>query len=85
MRHEYPRWDWRLFAELSGERSTKAVHNGGLMPGTDAHQVFVGPSALGIYKNYAIEAGVQVPVYRRSGARLERERVRYAMNFSYFF
>ena len=55
------------------------------MPGTDAHQVFLGPSALGIYKNYAIQAGVQVPVYRNSGARLERERFRYAMNLSYFF
>ena len=85
MRHEYPRWDWRLFAELSGERSTKAIHNGGLMPGTDAHQVFLGPSALGIHKNYGVQAGLQVPVYRNSGTRLERERIRYAMNVSYFF
>lgn len=85
MRHEYPRWDWRVFAELTGERSSKARHNGDLMPGTNAHQVFVGPSALGIYKNYAIQAGVQVPVYRNAGARLERERLRYAVNFSVFF
>ena len=85
MRHEYPRWDWRLFAELTGERSTRATHLNTQMPGTNAHQVFVGPSALGIYKNYAIQAGIQVPVYRDSGARLERERFRYAANVSYFF
>lgn len=85
MRHEYPRWDWRVFAELTGERSSQARHNGDLMPGTNAHQVFVGPSALGIYKNYAIQAGIQVPVYRNAGARLERERFRYAMNLSHFF
>jgi hypothetical protein len=85
MRHEYPRWDWRLFAELTGERSTKAVHLNDQMPGTNAHQLFVGPSTLGIYKNYAIQAGIQFPVYRDTGARLERERFRYAANASYFF
>jgi hypothetical protein len=85
MRLEYPHWDWRLFAELTGERSTTALHNDNAMPGTDAHQVFLGPSTLGIYRNYAIEGGIQFPVYRRSGARLERERFRYAVNFSYFF
>jgi len=85
MRYEYPHWDWRFFAELTGERSTKALHLGEQMPGTNAHQIFVGPSALGIYKNYAIQAGIQFPVYRDSGARLERERFRYAANVSYFF
>lgn len=85
MRHEYPRWDWRLFAELSGERSNTALHLGESMPGTDAHQVFVGPSILGIYKAYAIQSGIQFPVYRDAGARLQRERLRYAANISYFF
>lgn len=85
MRHEYPRWDWRLFAELTGERSSKAIHLNDQMPGTNAHQVFVGPSVLGIYKNYAIQTGIQFPVYRDSDARLERERFRYAANISYFF
>ena len=55
------------------------------MPGTDAHQIFVGPSVLGVYKNYAIEAGVQLPAYRNAGARLQEERFRYAINVSYFF
>ncbi len=85
MRMEYPHWDWRFFAELTGERSTKAVHLGDQVPGTDAHQIFVGPSTLGIYKNYAIEGGVQFPVYRDAGIRLERERLRYALNVSVFF
>jgi hypothetical protein len=63
MRQEYPHWDWRLFAEMTGERSTTVVHLGQDMPGTAAHQIFLGPSTLGIYKSYAIEAGVQFPVY----------------------
>jgi len=85
MRKEYPHWDWRVFAELTGEKSSTARHLGEVMPGTDAHQVFVGPSALGIYKSYAIEAGAQFPVYRDAGARLDRDRFRYAANISHFF
>lgn len=84
-RTEYPHWDWRLFAEMTGERATHVVHNGVEMPGTDAHQIFLGPSTLGIYKNYTIEGGVQWPVYRRLGPQVARESVRYAVNFSYFF
>jgi hypothetical protein len=85
MRQEYPHWDWRLFAELTGERSTRAVHNWEWMPGTNAHQVFAGPSMLGIHENYALQAGILFPLYRDAGARLERERFRYAANVSYFF
>lgn len=85
LRQEYPHWDWRIFAEMTGEQSSTAEHLGDVVPGTNAHQVFVGPSALGIYKNYALEAGVQFPAYRDSGARLERERMRYSANISYFF
>jgi len=82
LRKEYPHWDWRVFAELTGEKSSTARHLGEVMPGTGAHQVFVGPSALGIYKNYAIESGLQFPVYRDAAAGLERERLRYAANVS---
>ena len=84
-RTEYPHWDWRFFAEMTGERSTMLVRNGVEMPGTAAHQIFVGPSMLGIYKNYAIAGGVQWPVYRHLGAQVPRETIRYAVNFSYFF
>jgi hypothetical protein len=77
-------WDWRVFGELTGERSGRALSSGFTVPGTEAHQVFVGPSALGIKKNYAVEFGVQFPVYRNVGALLPKERVRFVMNFSYF-
>lgn len=85
LRKEYPHWDWRLFVELTGEKSGNLRRAGVEHVGTDGHQVLLGPTALGIYKNYAIEGGVQFPVYRDVGARLQRETVRYAVNFSYFF
>jgi hypothetical protein len=85
LRKEYPHWDWRLFVELTGERSGDLRRAGVRHPGTGGHQVLLGPTALGIHKNYAIEGGVQIPVYRDVGARLQRETVRYAANVSYFF
>jgi hypothetical protein len=67
-------WDWRLFGEMTGERS-----------GSNSHQVFLGPTTLGVYKNYAVSAGVQFPVYRDARSFYPRERVRFAVNFAYFF
>lgn len=85
LRKEYPHWDWRVFVELTGERSGNLQRGGAAQGGTGGHQVLLGPTALGIYKNYAIEGGVQFPVYREVGARLQREHLRYALNVSYFF
>ena len=85
LRKDYPHWDWRVFAEMTGEISNKVRHLRRLMPGSGGHQVFVGPTALGIYKNYAIEGGVQFPIFRDVGVNFQRERFRWAINFSYFF
>jgi hypothetical protein len=82
---EYPHWDWRLFLEATGDKAGTMRRAGSVMPGTGGHQVFVGPTTLGIYKNYAIEGGVQWPVYRDVGPMMQQERFRFALNFSYFF
>jgi hypothetical protein len=56
------------------------------LPGSDSHQIFVGPTTLGVYKNYAVSAGLQFPVYQDvSRLYYPRERFRLAINFSYFF
>jgi hypothetical protein len=82
-RKEPDKWDWRLFGELVGERSTRFIRANAEIPETDAHQVFVGPSMLGIYHNYTVSFGVQAPVYRNVGSLFSKERVRFAVNFSY--
>lgn len=84
-RKEYPRWDWRFFAEVTGEKSARVRQAGIPHAGTGGHQVFLGPAMLGIYRNYAIEAGVQFPVFRDIGSRYQQESFRFAVNFSYFF
>jgi len=77
------KWDWRLFLELVGERSNKFLQGDATVANTQAHQVFVGPSALGIYRNYTVSFGAQFPIYRDVGSDWPKERVRFAVNFSY--
>jgi hypothetical protein len=76
------KWDWRLFGELVGGRSNKFLQGNASVPNTQSHQVFLGPS-VGIYRNYTVSFGAQVPVYRNVGTVSPKERVRFAVNFSY--
>jgi len=78
-------WDWRIFAEMTGERTGNIHRSGVKLSGSDGHQVFLGPTTLGVYKNYAVSAGFQVPLYRVSSNFYPRERFRFALNFAYFF
>jgi hypothetical protein len=77
------KWDWRLFGELVGERSDRFLQANGAVPNTQAHQVFLGPTALGIFHNYTVSFGAQLPIYQDVGAAFPKERVRFAVNFSY--
>lgn len=77
------KWDWRLFGELVGERSNRFLEANVPVANTQAHQVFLGPTALGIFRNYTISFGAQLPVYRNVGASFPKEHVRFAVNFSY--
>lgn len=83
-RREADKWDWRFFVEMTGERSNRFMQNGAVLAGSQSHQVFLGPSMLGIYKNYAVEFGVQAPVYQHVGPMLQKDRARVAVNLSYF-
>jgi len=84
-RTDYPRWDWRIFGELTGEHSGLLERRMLLMPGTEAQQVFLGPSVLGVYRAIGIEGGMQFPLYRDVGPLYPRERYRFAINLAYFF
>lgn len=77
------KWDWRVFVELVGEHSNQFTENGAAVPRTQANQVFLGPSMLGIHRNYTISFGAQVPIYQDVGPQFPHEHVRFAVNFSY--
>ena len=84
-RTDYPRWDWRIFGEFTGERAGALRRQTVEVPGTRSTQMFIGPSVLGVYRAIGVEAGIQFPVYRDAGPLLPREHYRFAVNFAYFF
>lgn len=85
LRKDYPHWDGRFFIEMNGEASGHVLHDGISVSGTSGQQIFLGPTTLWLYKNYGIEGGVQFPVYQNTGPAFQRERLRVAVDFSYFF
>ena len=84
-RTDYPRWDWRLFAEFTGERGGSIYRLGAEVPDSRVQQLFLGPSVLGVYRAIGIGAGMQFPLYRNVGSVFPAERYRFAVNFAYFF
>ena len=84
-RLEYPKPDVRFFVEAVGDRTSAAVHNGRPMNGSGASVFLVGPTLLVLYKAYGVGGGVMFPVYQQTRGMQPRERLRFGVNFSYFF
>jgi hypothetical protein len=84
-RLEYPKPDLRFFVEAVGDRTSPALHNGAPMSGTGGEVVLVGPTMLLLYKAYGLGGGVMFPVYQRTNGMQPKERLRFGVNFSYFF
>lgn len=83
-RSDRHQWDWRVFGELVGEHAGLVQRGALSVAGSDANQVFLGPTILGIFNYFAISGGVQFPVYSNVGRLYPRERARLAINVSYF-
>ncbi|MBS1839424.1 MAG: hypothetical protein JSS69_12850 [Acidobacteria bacterium] len=77
------KWDWRVFGELAGERSTHFLQSGVEVPQSQTNQVFLGPTVLGIFRNYTVSFGAQFPIYQNVGSLYPKEHVRFGINFSY--
>jgi hypothetical protein len=84
LRRGYDQWDYRGFAELTGEHTGNVRASGAIVPNSSTTTVWLGPSVLAIFKNIAVEGGVQAPVFRDASESIYgRERVRFGINFSY--
>jgi hypothetical protein len=84
LRRGYDQWDYRGFAELTGEHTGNVRSAGAALPNSTTTSIWLGPSVLAIFKNVAIEGGAQAPIYRDASESLYgRERVRFAINISY--
>lgn len=84
LRRDVNHWDYRGFLELTGEHTTGVRSQGLILPNSDSTTLWLGPSVLAIFKDVAIEGGVQGPLYRDvSESIYGRERVRFVVNLSY--
>jgi hypothetical protein len=83
LRMEAGRPDLRFFIEGTFE-DRHASTIGGTDVGGGARTFFVGPTSLLVYKAIALEGGVQRAAYQAASSSV-KERVRVAINFSYFW
>lgn len=84
LRRGYDQWDYRGLLEFTGEHTSPVRLQGAEVPNSTSTSLWLGPSVLAIFKNVAIEGGVQAPVFRDvSDSVYGRESVRFAVNFSY--
>ena len=84
LRLDYPKPDLRFFVEAVGEHTGFASHHGFEMFWSGGTALFVGPSALLLYKAYGISGGMLFPAYQRTNGD-PPERFRANINFTYFF
>ena len=84
LRRGYNQWDYRGFAELTGEHTGNVRAGGAVLPNSSTASLWLGPSVLAVFKDVAIEGGAQAPLYRVAAESLYgRERLRFAINISY--
>ena len=84
-RREYPKPDLRVFVEAVGDRTSRAVHGGRPVSDSGGHVFLAGPTLLLLYKAYGVGGGVMFPVHQRVNGLQSEERLRFGVNFSYFF
>jgi len=84
-RKDYPKPDLRFFVEAAGDITRATLQGGQPMAESGGRVGLVGPTMLLLYKAYAIEGGVLVPIYQRNRPMQPDERLRFGLNFTYFF
>jgi hypothetical protein len=82
---DYPKPDWRLFLEGVAERTERHRMNGQTMPDSGGEKMLVGPSVLGLYGRWGVEAGVLWPVAQSQNGSQPEEHYRAKFVFTYWF
>jgi hypothetical protein len=59
-------WDYRGFAELTGEHSGSVLKSGVILPESSSTTLWLGPSVLAIFKEFAIEGRLQGSLFRET-------------------
>jgi hypothetical protein len=83
LRLEPPKPDLRFFVEGIYEHRAASSPNNPSSP--ESNTVFVGPTFLLLYRGYGLSGGALLPAYSDMPNTVAQERVRVAINVSYFF
>jgi len=82
---DYPHADWRMFVEAVGEVSARDVAAGVERPASGGHELFVGPTLLGLYGGWGVSGGPLFPVYRQVNGERPRQKLRFALDIIFWF
>lgn len=83
--HDYPAADWRLFIEGVGEISRHNEAGGVIVPDSGGRKLFLGPSVLGLFGVWGVEAGVILPVSQTLNGTQPKDHYRAKLVFTYWF
>jgi hypothetical protein len=83
--HDYPAADWRLFVESVGEISQHNEMNGVTLPDSGGKKLFLGPSVLGLFGVWGVEAGVIFPISQTLNGTQPKDDYRAKLGFTYWF
>lgn len=84
-RHDFPKPDWRIFAESLAEFPQHNEVGGADQLNSGGEKVLVGPSVLGLYGKWGVEAGVLFPAYQRLNGSQPKENFRATIDFTWWF
>ena len=73
-----------FLVEAVGEHTERGLHHGFQMVPSGGDSILVGPTALLLYKQYRLEAGLLFPVYQQTNFQPE-EKLRFGVNFMRLF
>lgn len=84
-RRNAPASDWRLLVEALAESSQRNTLGGTTVQASGGHKVLAGPSALGLYGAWGIEAGVLFPLSQSLNGNQPKDRYMAKAVFTYWF
>jgi hypothetical protein len=84
-RHDYPKPDWRLFAESLAEFPQRDRIDGARHPNSGGSKFLLGPTVLGLYGRWGVEAGALFPAAQDLNGRQPQEGFRVKLVFTWWF
>lgn len=84
-RGDYPKPDWRLFAEVVAEHAQRDRIDGIEQPNSGGDRILAGPSVLGLFGARGVSAGVLFPIDERLNGTQPETEYRAKLVFTYWF